>query len=364
MLKVSALIKYLNENNQPSAPLNPVELTFLNYLTYSLDPNSLVTSDTLDNFFRYCLEYPHWQQNRALLGQEIRALFEGAISEQALIEDLDQVKWPEKTQVIEVENKSDLTDAIQSYLNSLYKKGEKYRLVVDGEKIFALILKPDFSLTMQFFDKKMVIHHGHLEPLKKDLCLYYTKDLELDSEKLQKIEVASYAVAQFYACEGLLTGSLIRGYTLQKTFEFKDAAMESFPKLFYSLKRAEQHFLSRETDPFYQQTLNSLESAISALNESRVDAIQLATDTLAKTQNALEFVFTGDRVMGLLLRDLQHTLALRHRTVATTGRKAETARNSSWNLNQAKPQQNPQKQSVSISSSLTVESPAVELLID
>lgn len=369
MLKVSTLIKYLNENNQSLTALKPIEQTFLNYLTYHLEPFSIVTSDTLDNFFRLCLEYPHWQQNRALLGQEIREFFQGQNSEQALLEDLDQVKWPENTQVIEIENKADLTDAIQGYLNSIYKKGEKYRLVVDQDKIFALILKPDFSVSVQFFDRKMVIHHGHLEPLRKDLCLHYTKDLELDSEKLQKIEVAPYAVAQFRAENGLLSGCLIRGYTLQKTFEFKDSPMESFPKLFYSLKRAEQHFLSRESDPFYQQLLQSLESAIQALNESQMDSIQLATDTMAKTQNALEFVFTGDRVLSLLLRDLQHTLALRHRTVATTDRKAETARTSQWNLNpttrlnQTAPRK-PAKQSVSTSSSPIAELPAVELLID
>lgn len=353
MLKVSSLIKYLNENNGSTQSLTPIEVTFLNFLTYGIEPHSLVTSETLEQFFRQCLEYPHWQQNRALLGQEIREMFQGQNQEGALIDDLEQVKWPEQTQVIEIQNPADLTDALQGYLNSQYKKGEKYRLVVDQDKVFAIILKTDFSITVQYFDKKMIIHHGHLEPLRKDLCLHYTPDLELDSEKLQKIEIAPYSVAQFMLQDGSLMGSLVRGYTLQKSFDLAGAKLESFPKLFYALKRVEQHFLSRDSDPFYQQTLNSLENAIGNLQKGLPDAVQMATDTMAKTQNALEYVFTGDRVLALLLRDLQHTLALFQRTVVTTGRKAEAAKESPWKTKY-----------VSTNSLPTAELPAVELLID
>ncbi len=367
MLKVSSLIKYLNENNGSPQSLTPIELTFLNFLTYGIEPHSLVTSETIEQFFRQCLEYPHWQQNRALLGQEIRELFQGQNQEGALIDDLAQVKWPEQTQVIEIQNPTDLTDVLQGYLNSQYKKGEKYRLVVEKDKVFAVILRPDFGVTVQYFDKKMVINNGHLEPLRKDLCLHYTPDLELDSEKLQKIEIAPYSVAQFYLRDGKLTGSLVRGYTLQKSFDLLGAPLESFPKLFYALKRVEQHFLSRDSDPFYQQTLNSLENAIGNLQKGLPESVQQATDTMAKTQNILEYVFTGDRVLALLLRDLQHTLALRHqRTVVTTGRKAEAAKESPWN-NQASHPTSPRqtrKQFVSTNSSPTAESLVVELLID
>jgi hypothetical protein len=366
MLKVGVLIKYLNENNSSSTNLSPVEQTFLNYLTVCVDHQATMTSDTVDNFFRHCLEYPHWQKNRSLLGQEIRDLLSGEAREQALIPDLEDVKWPEDTQILELENFADVPASIEVYLNSVLKNGEKFRLVADsGKKVYAIILKPDGSLQVQIFDNKMILRNGKLEPLRKDLSLFYSKDLELASGCVHKIEVAPYSIAQFSVERSKVSGSLIRGYTFQKSFEFEQTELEKLPKLFYAVKRAEQHFLSRESDPFYQNTLKTLENTIQGIQRKSPESLAQATDIMAKAQNALEYSFTGDRVLTMLLRDLQRTLAFHQRTVVTIDPKAEAARNSQWNNPSLRKQQNQQpKWSDSTNLSPIAESPAVELLID
>ena len=370
MLKVGVLIKYLNENNSSetkSANLSLVETTFLNYLTTCLEHQSAVTSDTLDNFFRQCLEYPHWQQNKQILSQEIHKLFSSNENggDEALISDLDKVQWPDQTQVLEIENFSDVPAVIENYLKSICKNGEKFRLVADpAKKLYALILKTDGSLQVQIFDNKMILRNGNLEPLRKDLGLFYTKDLELAPGKLQKIEIAPYSLAQFYVEGSKLSGSLIRGYTFQKSFEFVQEKLEKLPKLFYAVKRAEQHFLSRESDPFYQSILQSLENNIQGLLKKDPQSIQQATDTMARAQNALEHSFTGDRVLTMLLRDFQRTLAFNQRTVETIDPKAEPARNSQWNHRNLHSQNQPQKWSDSTNSLPIAELQAVELLID
>lgn len=379
MLKVGVLIKYLSENNSDnnlsSANLKLVERAFLNYLT-TLDSQSSVTSDTLDNFFRQCLEYPHWQANKALLGEDVREIFSGHVAEdEDLIPDLSAVQWPDALQIIELEQISDIPAVLEIYLKSAYKNGEQFRLIAnEDKKFYAIILKTDGSLMVQIFDHKMILRKGRLEPLRKDLCLHYTNKLELAPGVLQRIEVAPYTIAEFRVEGRKVSGYLLRGYTLQKSSDFEDSRLEALPKLFYAVKRAEHQFLSRETDPFYQAILKSLENGIRGLMKKDQEISSQATDIMARAQNALEYTFKGDKVLALLIRDFQHTLALnQQRTVATTDREAEAARNSQWNqktqMSTSKHQKTNSKNqhqrwSDSTNSLPTVESLAVELLID
>ena len=249
MLKFAPLIKYLSENNPQ---LTPARLTFYNYLSHLADPNALVTDELVENFFASTLDYAHWQQNKPQLGREIHQVLEqySKISDDFI--DLSGIHWPHETQIVELESLKDLTDAAQCYLNSLYKKGEKYRLLLDQDKkLLAVILNPDRSVCVRHFDKKMIIRHGQLEPLRKDLCLHYTSGLELDPDKVQKLEIAPFVTAQFMATPTGLKGSLVRGYICQKFFDLRGEGLSAHPKLFYAVKRMEQHFINRQTDPYY-----------------------------------------------------------------------------------------------------------------
>lgn len=302
MLKVGDLIKHLSENNPEDTP---ARLTLYNYLVHLADEDASVSVELLENFFAVCLDYAHWQQNPTQVGEEVRELLADSV-------DFTGLKWPEETQILEIEHVPDLTDALQCYLNSIYKKGEKYRLIVEPDKrVMAIVLLPDHSICVRTFDRKMMIRHGQLEPLKKDLALYYTADLELDPTQVQKMEMAPFVIAQFQADSDGLDGCLVRGYTCQKFFDLKGENIASYPKLFYAIKKMEQNFINRQTDPFYQQTVTALERTIESVRLGDPDATQKSMDVLAQAQNAVEYVFTSDKLLNLLIRDLQHTLALR-----------------------------------------------------
>jgi hypothetical protein len=356
MLKIEDLIKHLSENNLAA---NPARQTFLNFLSHLTDHDEAISSEHLETFFCTCLDYAHWQQNRKQLTEEIRDLLGNRI-------DFSDLKWPDETQIIELESTADLTDALQIYLNLHYKKGEKYRLILEPDKkVMAVILNADHSITIRSFDRKMVIRHGQLEPLKKDFCLHYTADLELDPARIQKLELAPFVTAQFRAGTEALKGSLIRGYLCQKFFELEGENIASYPKLFYAIKRVEKHFIHRQTDPFYQQTISNLEKTIQSVRLGDPEAIESSMDVLAQAQNALDYVFADDKLLGLLIRDLQHTLSLRRgradSRVVRTPQKVEE----SWNQKLKQPLfQRREPKSASINSSPTVELQADELLID
>jgi hypothetical protein len=319
MLKVRTLIKYLFENN-PQA--SPARLTFFNYLSHFADTEALLTAETIENFFASCLDYAHWVQNRPALGQEVKQVLQMCAAASDIALDLRDVKWPQDTQLVELEHLSDLTDSVQVYLNSIYKKNERYRLLLDqNKKILAVVLHEDHSVSVRSFDRKMILRHGQLEPLRKDLTLTYLPSLDLAPNLIQKIEVSPFVTAQFQSTEDGFRGCLVRGYVFQKFIDLRGENLTAHPKLFYAVKRLEQHFIDRRTDPFYRETVIALEKTIELVKKLDPEAIAGATDILARAQNALEYVFAGDRMLGLLIRDLQNTLS--SRIVETTTQKAE-----------------------------------------
>lgn len=309
MLKVGAFLKFLSEINPQ---LTPARLTFYNYLSHLHDQNAHLSAEDLENFFFHCLEYAHWQQNKAQLSQEIQTLVQTFCENHHVVAEFSDVKWPHEIQVLEIENTADLADAIQCYLTFSLKNGEKFRLSMDQNKnIVAVVLNSDQSIVVRRFDRKFIVRHGQLEPLRKNLSLYYTPELDLDAEKVQRLEVAPFVTAQFSITGEGLNGALVRGYICQKFFDLKGRSLAVYPKLFFGVKRLEQFFVDRQSDPFYQETVLSLERSVGLVKIGDPEAIQESMDTMARAQNALEYVFTGDKLLSLLIRDLQHTLTTR-----------------------------------------------------
>lgn len=309
MLKVGAFLKFLSEINPQ---LTPVRLSFYNYLSHFHDSDQILTGEDLENFFFHSLEYAHWQQNKMQMSQEIQNLIQSYCDNHHVMADYTDIKWPHETQVIELDNVADLTDAIQCYLKFSLRNGEKFRLSMDqNKKIVAVVLNSDQSIVVRHFDKKFIVRHGQLEPLRKNLSLYYTPELDLDTERTQRLEVAPFVTAQFRITAEGLNGALVRGYICQKFFDLKGRSLAVYPKLFFSVKRLEQFFVDRQTDPFYQETVLSLERSVGLVKIGDPEAIQESMDIMARAQNALEYVFTGDKLLSLLIRDLQHTLTTR-----------------------------------------------------
>lgn len=314
MLKVGEFLKFLSEINPQ---LTPVRLSFYNYLSHFHDQNATLTSEDLENFFFHSLEYAHWQQNKNQMSQEIQTLIQSFCANHHIDAKFNDIKWPSETQIIEIDSMNDFIDAIQCYLTFSLKDGEKFRLTVDqNKKIIAIVLNRDQSITVRHFDRKFTVRHGQLEPLRKNLTLHYTADLELDAEKMQRIEVAPFVIAQFKLSAEGLDGSLVRGYICQKFFDLKGKNLTVYPKLFYSIKRIEQYFVDRQSDPFYQETVSALERSVGLVKIGDPEAIQTSMDIMARAQNALEYVFTGDKLLTLLIRDLQHTLTTRKSSTA------------------------------------------------
>lgn len=305
MQKISEITKVLSGLNPQG---HPARLALLNYLNTVPMGNVPFDASVLQGFVAYCLDYPHWQQNKSELAREIRSIL-FLLGEQGTLDlTLSDMKLPDQIQVLEIQNDADFMDALQVYLRATMKNVE-FRLVADQKKAFALILHKDRTFEVRKYDRKFIIQNGQLEPLRQDLTLHYRADLELCEKSLQCIEVAPFVSVYFRGSVDQASGVAVRGFLCQKNWEFREQPLQSFPKLFLSLKHIEQFFISRESDAFYQGLVAEIEQSLTLLRLKDQTGAMQATQVLLQAQTCFESVFTGDKLLGLLVRDLERQLA-------------------------------------------------------
>ncbi|MGZ3770737.1 MAG: hypothetical protein ACXVCP_06140 [Bdellovibrio sp.] len=307
MLKVGQLLKFVSDMNPQNTP---TRLSFFNFLRGFPHPEDVLTPELIEMFFNYCLDYPHWASNKQQLGHEVQFLLENFNSFYQQKFDLSPIRFPQNVQLIEIEHFHDLIDAVSSYVKtSLCGEKDKFRILPDQNKrAVAIILREDKTLEVRCFDKKFTIRKGFLEPLRKDLVLYYTSELELSSQHTHKIEVAPYITGQFRITSDRVTGSLLRGYVFQKLQEMKNEPLQEQTRILFPIKRLEQFFVDRRTDPYYQDLVSQLERTCALVQQGDSEALNWASIILTKAETALENVFLADKLMTLLVRDLRHAV--------------------------------------------------------
>lgn len=305
MLKVGQLIRFVAGLNPQNTP---AKLSFYNFLRGFPHPDEELTPELIDLFFIYCMDYPHWASNKNQLSNEVQYLLENFNSFYQQNFDLSKIRFPQSMQLLEIERPADLEDVLTIYLKRQYGEQEKFRLINDQNKrMIAVVLHEDKSLAVRVYDKKFTIRDGHLEPLRKDLALYYNEHLELSPDHKQKIEVAPYIVAEFRVKNDKVDGCLLRGYVYQKLIEFKGESLKEQTRLLFPIKRLEQFFVDRRTDPYYQDLTSQLERTLALIQQGDQEALKWSTILLTQAETALENVFTGDKLLTLLVRDLRHT---------------------------------------------------------
>lgn len=305
MLKIGQLIKFVAGLNPQNTP---AKLSFYNFLRGFPKPDQSLTPDLIELFFDYCLDYPHWAANKNQLSDEVQYLLTNFNDFYQQDFDLSKIRFLQNIQMLEVERLSDLMDVLSVYLKRQYSEDVKFRLINDQNKrIIAVVLHQDRSLSVRIFDRKFTIRNGHLEPLRKDLALHYTPELELDSEQIQKIEVAPYIIAEFQVSRGRVHGALLRGYVFQKLMEFRGEPLEEQERLIIPIKRLEQFFVDRRSDNYYQDLISQLERTLALIQQGDRDAMKWSVRVLNQAETALENIFLGDKLLTLLVRDLRHS---------------------------------------------------------
>jgi len=324
MLNVSQVLKTISISSEVSLEPNPrnksAASAFWHWLAYSADLDTLMLPDLVHSFFQEALEYPHWQQHKKQLGDEVLNLLRAICLSQNEVFDFSEVLHPQNHQVIEIESLTQWVDATNRYLTFRYPSPDKFRLLHDDltKKLIAVVKESNGQIILQEFTRHFCLKHGALVPLRDDLILHYNSSLDLQPEVSQKISVGPFMTARFQVTgpSHKLIGQIARGFGFLPYQTLHGMNWTQAPKLFYALRRLEQHILRRETDPFYQETVENLEHTIRMLKLADEEFIKRAPEVLTVAQNAFEHVFVGDKLLGLLLRELQQTMVQSQRPVA------------------------------------------------
>jgi hypothetical protein len=306
MLKIGTILKSFSQYSHAK----PALTAFTNYLVHECDSSEHLTATLLQNFIQESLVYPHWWQNRKELRQEVQEFVAALCRAHREEFDLKEVTWPDQMQLIEIEQVQDWSDAVNSYLSYQHRGGDKFRLIHDEllGKMIAVILNPKGGLTLRMFDRKFFIRDGALVPLRENLAVHFDQNLELAVRAPQKVETAAFITSKFFCENNRLFGNTVRGYFFQKIQEFTNDSAEAHAKIFYTLRRLESHFLKRENDPFYQNMTADLEHGVKMIRLGDDQFVSSAPDLLSRAQNAIDYVFPNDKLLSLLLRDLQYTM--------------------------------------------------------
>lgn len=299
-------------------------LCFYHFLKNLCEPTEVVNHDLINRFYRRALGFAHWQDNQASLFNETEALLshfqESTLNELKLTGTLRSGD----IQVIRAQNLHDVEIVVEKSISSTVRPTDQFRIIREGDvRIIAIVLMADRSLRVTTYNRALALRDGELAPLHHDHTLIYTHDLQLHPMMIQTVEIGPHAIARFHTGVEGLRGSFVRGYSFQKYASLDGGGLNRYPLLFYPLKRLEQFFVDRKTDPVYVELTNNLEKALDLLSSGHPDGMRFANAALERGRLALEHIFPDDRLARLLITNLEKSLALTGRSNDNLARRIE-----------------------------------------
>lgn len=285
---------------------DPARLSFYHFLIHLCDSEQKLSSELIDQFVLRAMSFEHWQNHRPYLHQEI----ENALQSYHETHQIDLIsgmkRWPRSMQVVRLENLEHLGKIIERDLERVSSLYTRSRVVVeDDDRAIAILVTPEGGVEIRIFSPLCFVEDGELRPLEQDLGLSYDSQLNFKPHALQHLSVDSHTTARFrFSSEGC-AGKFVRGYTFQKSAVLDGGKLNRFPSLFYPIKRIEQLFINRKTDPMYIELVQILEKAVDLVRQNHPEAQTFARAAFERGKLALEQIFPDDNLVRLLINTLE-----------------------------------------------------------
>jgi hypothetical protein len=290
----------------------PARLALFNYAKHILEPTEPFTPETIEGFYARALNYDYWQNNSQSLAQSVRDDLAGFLKQTKSDEtEWKNIRHSDETQVVALAHFQDFEAVITNVESLRQKSGEKFKLVkVSEQEIASFMLSTVGTLEVRVFSPKAMLKGHSLYPLAPMTHLHYSNTLELMPHVRQILQGSLATTISFYRDENGLNGMITRGHTMQKFETFMRVRGSENVDLFYGLKRLERNFINPQSDPYYQEIVQSMERAARGLQSSngRDLAAQMAEKALQKGSLALKSAFPNDRLLQLLVTHLEHGL--------------------------------------------------------
>ena len=274
--------------------------------------NQISHQKYLLDFVFLCLTLPYWRQHQETFFSQLQALLKS-------LDDLSLDKeWIERVshlQIYPISSQRDLYEVVKKQHTSNIKPDSQWRILPDGpHRVVCLHLSSDKNLSVTSYSNYGVIYQGELLPLTDGTSFQYSPKLELCEHH---IHILKKAQKGFYFIKKTEDGFYITSLS-GKTFAPESfdhiKNLEELPQVFYGLKRLEQFFIDRSTDPYYKGLVHLLEFQIQYLEKSEKVKLEECRKIYEKVRTVFEAVFQDDKLLMVLLKQLHRQIDQRTTT--------------------------------------------------
>ncbi len=280
-------------------------LCLYHFLIHHCDRETALTPELFQRFCRLALAHEHWQQHAVALSQELQYILQHYNETYELDWSLKDITFPDYWQVISIKNSIEGIRILEKWAQKKYKDQAQTRVFYTKNKNYLLLAQmADGSFNVTQASPQMLIRNGELEPLSMAITLKYDNNLELKTGETQYLRVDPSNYLRFKIQNRQIQGMLIRGYIFQNKME-PVGKINQFPEAYYPLKRVEQYFIDRKSDPDYQELVQVLEKAIELFRLNHPEAESFAEAALDRGKSALENIFVNDNVIQTLVDQLE-----------------------------------------------------------
>lgn len=300
---------------------NIARLSFYHFLKNFYDLEAEFKPSVIDDFYARILTFQYWQNHARFLASTIRDDLQSFVEQNSLTWELSQIKHCDEFQALNLQHQ----DSLETLVRLKFTKDPSHQnshhrfLWVSPAQIMALILSPSHNLTVHTYSNTVLIKNGQLHLLAPVSSLFYNSYFELIPNQVQTLECPTLTWIRFQLTDEGCQGLMIQGHSFQKQQCFLGGHLSQHPELFYNLKKLEKYYINPQSDPFYQELISMLEKAHQMLHSNHPDATRLGKTALQKGQLALKNIFPHDKLLLLLVSNIEHWLNKNQESVTNYG---------------------------------------------
>ena len=207
-------------------------------------------------------------------------------------------------QICPIHSQSTLYEIVEKEAVKTLRPGGKLRILPDGKKyIISLILSSDGILSVRSYLLYGVIYNGQILPLSDGTHLKYSPEMDLLTDHLHILRKNQNDFYFIRKIKDSFSITSISGITFASNKLDQVKKLENHVQMYYHLKRLEQFFIDRSTDPYYRDIVHLLETQVQNLSRNP-NCVSESIKIYEKVWNILDKVFQDDKLLFLLLKQL------------------------------------------------------------
>lgn len=265
-----------------------------------------LTEEDIKAVFKQILLFPHWRTKLPEISNYFERYFNSFSKQEGI-----QVHVPklEDIQLIKINKDINLEAFLKNYYQCLFPESRVHCSSFGKAAKVVVVLHPNKALDVYQCSDEISMIEGELSPLMDQFVLHYTPELRLDKDRRHRLLMKPFRQVQLAFQMDRWQVQETQGYSMKILLPKEISSIEELPDLFYHIKSMESRFIHKSSDPLYLSLTRDLESCIEKLAENPDIYKEKAVQTYQKARNAFENIFSDDRLLHLLLKELAMMIA-------------------------------------------------------